>query len=234
MKQVCYYTVAVVRCKQNPGLAKFGIALEWGSRGRWFESSNSDQNTVVPTDYGVFLLKTAYKDNFYIRSEKTEIFLKKYLIFPFLCVKIPRSEKARCVLCSAGNHIAGLITVRTPNIKEDEDMDLVKALSSQYMKEELPEMRVGDTVRVHVRIKEGSRERIQVFEGTIIARKHGGIGETITVRRISYGVGCEKVFPVHSPRIAAVETVRKGKVRRAKLYYLRDRFGKAAKIKEKV
>ena len=78
-------------------------------------------------------------------------------------------------------------------------MDLVKALSSQYMKEELPEMRVGDTVRVHVRIKEGSRERIQVFEGTIIARKHGGIGETITVRRISYGVGCEKVFPVHSP-----------------------------------
>ena len=113
-------------------------------------------------------------------------------------------------------------------------MALVKALSSQYMKEELPEMKVGDTVRVHVRIKEGSRERIQVFEGTIIARKHGGIGETITVRRISYGVGCEKVLPVHSPRIASVETVRKGKVRRAKLYYLRERFGKAAKIKEKI
>ena len=99
-------------------------------------------------------------------------------------------------------------------------MDLVKALSSQYMKEELPEVRVGDTVRVHVKIKEGSRERIQVFEGTVIARKHGGIGETITVRRISYGVGCEKVFPLHSPRIADIETVRKGKVRRAKLYYL--------------
>jgi large subunit ribosomal protein L19 len=113
-------------------------------------------------------------------------------------------------------------------------MDLVKALSSQYMKPELPEMRVGDTVRVHVRIKEGSRERIQVFEGTIIARKHGGIGETITVRRVSYGVGCEKVFPVHSPRVVAVETVRKGKVRRAKLYYLRSRFGKAAKIKERI
>ena len=113
-------------------------------------------------------------------------------------------------------------------------MDLVKALSSQYMKEELPEMRVGDTVRVHVRIKEGSRERIQVFEGTIIARKHGGIGETITVRRISYGVGCEKVFPVHSPRVVSVETVRKGKVRRAKLYYLRDRMGTAAKVKEQV
>ena len=113
-------------------------------------------------------------------------------------------------------------------------MDLVKAQSSPYMKEELPVMRVGDTVRVHVRIKEGARERIQVFEGTIIARKHGGIGETITVRRISYGVGCEKVFPVHSPNVAKVETVRRGKVRRAKLYYLRDRFGKAAKVKERV
>ncbi len=113
-------------------------------------------------------------------------------------------------------------------------MDLVKALSSQYMKETLPEMRVGDTVRVHVRIKEGARERIQVFEGTIIARKHGGISETITVRRVSYGVGCEKVFPVHSPNVAMVETVRKGKVRRAKLYYLRERFGKAAKVKELV
>ena len=111
-------------------------------------------------------------------------------------------------------------------------MDLVKALSSQYMKEELPEMRVGDTVRVHVLIKEGSRERIQVFEGTIIARKHGGINETITVRRVSYGVGCEKVFPVHSPSIVDVQTVRYGKVRRAKLYYLRNRVGKAAKVKE--
>ena len=105
-------------------------------------------------------------------------------------------------------------------------MDLVKALNSQYMKEELPDVRVGDTVRVHVRIKEGARERIQVFEG--------GIGETITVRRVSYGVGCEKVFPLHSPNVAMIETVRKGQVRRAKLYYLRDRVGKAAKIKEKV
>ncbi len=113
-------------------------------------------------------------------------------------------------------------------------MDLMKALTSQYMKEELPEMNVGDTVRVHVKIKEGARERIQVFEGTIIARKHGGIEESITVRRLSYGVGCEKVFPVHSPSIVKVETVRHGKVRRAKLYYLRDRLGKAAKVKEKV
>ena len=112
--------------------------------------------------------------------------------------------------------------------------DLMKALTSQYMKNELPEMNIGDTVRVHVKIKEGSRERIQVFEGTIIAKKHGGIEETITVRRISYGVVCEKVFPVHAPNVVNVETVRHGKVRRAKLYYLRDRMGKAAKVKEKV
>ena len=113
-------------------------------------------------------------------------------------------------------------------------MDLMKALTSQYMKEELPAMNVGDTVRVHVKIKEGSRERVQVFEGTVIAKKHGGLEETFTVRRISYGVGCEKVFLLHSPSIVQVETVRRGKVRRAKLYYLRDRMGKAAKIREKV
>ena len=113
-------------------------------------------------------------------------------------------------------------------------MDLVQVLSEQYMKPELPEMNVGDTVRVDVKVKEGNRERIQAFEGTIIAKKHGGINETITVRSISYGVGCEKVFPVHSPSIAAVTTVRKGKVRRAKLYYLRDRVGKAAKVKERL
>lgn len=113
-------------------------------------------------------------------------------------------------------------------------MDLMKALTSQYMKQELPEVQVGDTVRVHVKIKEGSRERIQIFEGTVIAKKHGGIEESITVRRISYGVGCEKVFPVHSPSIDSVTTVRKGKVRRAKLYYLRDRVGKKAKVKERL
>ena len=113
-------------------------------------------------------------------------------------------------------------------------MDLVKALGDQYMKPELPSMNVGDTVRVTVRIKEGNRERNQAFEGTIIARKHGGINETITVRRISYNIGCEKVFPVHSPTIVSVETVRRGKVRRAKLYYLRDRVGKRAKVKERI
>jgi len=113
-------------------------------------------------------------------------------------------------------------------------MDLVKTLSEQYMKPELPKMNVGDTVRVTVRVKEGNRERNQAFEGTIIAKKHGGVNETITVRRISYNVGCEKVFPVHSPTIVSVETVRRGKVRRAKLYYLRDKIGKKAKVKERV
>ena len=110
-------------------------------------------------------------------------------------------------------------------------MDLIQTLTANYMKPELPQMNVGDTVRVTLRVKEGARERTQAFEGTIIARKHGGINETITVRRISYGVGCEKVFPVHSPSIVSVETIRRGKVRRAKLYYLRDRVGKAAKVK---
>ena len=113
-------------------------------------------------------------------------------------------------------------------------MDLIKELESQQLKKEMPVINVGDTVRVHVKIKEGSRERIQIFEGTVIAKKHGGIEETITVRRISYGVGCEKVFPLHAPNVVDVECVRHGKVRRAKLYYLRDRLGKAAKVKEKV
>ena len=113
-------------------------------------------------------------------------------------------------------------------------MNLIEKLDQQNLKESLPEMNVGDTVRVHVKIKEGARERIQVFEGTIIAKKHGGVEQTITVRRLSYGVGVEKVFPVHSPNIVDVQTVRRGKVRRAKLYYLRDRVGKAAKVKEKL
>ena len=113
-------------------------------------------------------------------------------------------------------------------------MDLIKTLNERYMKPELPEMNVGDTVRVLVKVKEGSRERTQAYEGVIIARKHGSVSETITVRRISYGVGCEKVFPVHSPSIESVTVIRKGKVRRAKLYYLRDRVGKKAKVKERL
>ena len=113
-------------------------------------------------------------------------------------------------------------------------MDLIKELNKERLEAEVTPVKVGDTVRVHVKVKEGSRERIQVFEGTVIAKKHGGIAETITVRRISYGVGCEKVFPLHAPNVVDVECVRHGKVRRAKLYYLRDRLGKAAKVKEKV
>ena len=112
-------------------------------------------------------------------------------------------------------------------------MDLIKALNEKQLKE-VPQVLVGDTVRVHVKVKEGARERIQVFEGTVIAKKHGGIEETITVRRLSYGVGVEKVFPVHSPSIEKIETVRHGYVRRAKLYYLRERVGKAAKVREKL
>lgn len=113
-------------------------------------------------------------------------------------------------------------------------MDLIKILNEQQMKAEVPSVAIGDTVKVHVKIKEGNRERIQVFEGTVIANKHGSVEQTITVRRLSYGVGVEKVFPIHSPSIDKIEVVRHGKVRRAKLYYLRGRVGKSAKVKEKV
>lgn len=112
-------------------------------------------------------------------------------------------------------------------------MDLIKELTKSQIKE-MPEVLVGDTVKVHVKVKEGARERIQVYEGIVIAKKHGGIEETITVRRISYGIGVEKVFPIHSPSIDTIQVVRNGAVRRAKLYYLRGRVGKAAKIKEKL
>ena len=111
-------------------------------------------------------------------------------------------------------------------------MDLMQSFTQKHLKAEPPVVTVGDTVRVHLKVKEGNRERIQVFEGTAIAKKHGGLEETFTVRRVSYGVGVEKVFPLHAPSIEKVEVVRHGKVRRAKLYYLRDRVGKSAKIKE--
>ena len=113
-------------------------------------------------------------------------------------------------------------------------MDLVKVLSEQQLKSDLPVLKIGDTVKVHVRIKEGDKSRIQVFEGTVIAKKHGGISETFTVRRVAHGCGIERVFPLHSPVVDRVEVIRKGKVRRAKLYYLRDRVGKAAKVKEQI
>lgn len=113
-------------------------------------------------------------------------------------------------------------------------MDYVKQLTAGMLKENAPEIKIGSTVKVHVKIREGERERIQVFEGAVIARNNSGISETFTVRRVSYGVGVERVFPVHSPNVDKVELVRTGKVRRAKLYYLRDRVGKAAKVKEHI
>ena len=113
-------------------------------------------------------------------------------------------------------------------------MDIIKSVEHEQLKNKIPELRVGNTVRVHQRIKEGNRERLQMFEGTIIKKNHGGIQETFTVRRISYGVGVERTFPVNSPNIDRIEVSRRGKVRRAKLYYLRDRVGKAAKVKEQI
>lgn len=111
-------------------------------------------------------------------------------------------------------------------------MDLVKIVENEQIKSNIPEFNVGDTVKVHVKVVEGTRERIQIFEGFVLKRQGGGLSETFTVRRISYGIGVERTFPLHSPKIEKIEVVRKGKVRRAKLNYLRGRVGKAAKIKE--
>ncbi len=113
-------------------------------------------------------------------------------------------------------------------------MDILSKVSESSLKSNLPVFSVGDTVKVDVQIKEGDRERIQVFEGTVIARKGSGVAETFTVRKVSYGCGVERIFPVHSPNVKDVKVVRKGKVRRSKLYYLRDRVVKAAKVKEKI
>ena len=113
-------------------------------------------------------------------------------------------------------------------------MDALKTIAADSLKNELPKFEIGDTVRVSVNIREGERERIQMFEGTVIAKKGSGVAATFTVRRVSYGVGVERVFPVHSPNGKDVQVVRHGKVRRSKLYYLRDRVGKAAKVKEQI
>ena len=111
-------------------------------------------------------------------------------------------------------------------------MDIIRALEQEQLRQDIPAFRPGDTVRVHVKVIEGNRERIQVFEGVVIKRASGGVRETFTVRRVSFGVGVERIFPFHSPRIEKIELERKGRVRRAKLYYLRDKVGKAAKVKE--
>lgn len=113
-------------------------------------------------------------------------------------------------------------------------MDALKTIAASSVKSEIPEFSIGDTVKISVNIREGERERIQMFEGTVIARKGSGVAETFTVRRVSYGVGVERVFPVHSPNVKDIQVVRHGKVRRSKLYYLRDRVGKAAKVKEEI
>ena len=113
-------------------------------------------------------------------------------------------------------------------------MDALKLISDSSLKKDAPVVNIGDTVKVSVKIKEGEKYRIQVFEGTVIAKKHGGINETFTVRRVAHGCGIERVFPIHSPVVDKVEIVRSGKVRRGKLYYLRDRVGKAAKVKEQI
>ena len=113
-------------------------------------------------------------------------------------------------------------------------MDAMKIMTEGMVKENKPEFNVGDTVRVAVRIKEGEKDRIQNFEGTVIAKKHGGVAETFTVRRTSYGVGVERVFPINSPFVEKVDVIRAGKVRRAKLFYLRERTGKAAKVKARI
>jgi large subunit ribosomal protein L19 len=112
-------------------------------------------------------------------------------------------------------------------------MDLIREVTQEYLKSDIPDFRAGDSLKVHVRLKEGEKERIQVFEGLVIARKHGGISETFTVRKISSGIGVERVFPLHSPSIAKIEVARRGRVRRAKLYYIRNLRGKAARIKER-
>ena len=113
-------------------------------------------------------------------------------------------------------------------------LEIIKAIEAEQIRTDLPEFNVGDTVKVHIRIKEGAKERIQVFEGTVLKRQNGGLRETFTVRRVASGVGVEKTFPVNAPVIEKIEVVRLGKVRRAKLFYLRDRVGKAAKVKERM
>lgn len=112
--------------------------------------------------------------------------------------------------------------------------NLIQALEKEQLRSDLPKLEVGDTVRVFVKVVEGSRERLQAFEGIVIKIQGGGIRETFTVRRISYGIGVERTFPMHSPRIGSIEVIRHGKVRRAKLFYLRDRVGKAAKVTERI
>ncbi len=141
---------------------------------------------------------------------------------------MPKAKRGvfRTVLCNALHECS--------QYREGHKMEKIQAFVNEQLKTEIPQFKIGDGVKVYVRIKEGEKDRIQMFDGTVIARKGGGISETFTVRKISYGVGVEKTFPLHSPNVDKIEVVRTAKVRRAKLYYLRDRVGKAAKVKEKI
>ena len=139
-----------------------------------------------------------------------------------------------CVLCTNNGTVLCEAPHECSMNMEESKMNKLDAFAKEQLKESVPAFHVGDTIRVHNKIKEGTRERIQMFEGTVIARHGGGISETFTVRRVAYGVGVEKTFPLHSPNVAAIDVIRYGKVRRAKLYYLRDRVGKASKVKEKI
>jgi len=140
------------------------------------------------------------------------------------------------VLCARKNGQSSALMLKheCPGLRRAKIMDFIKVLTNEQLKENVPTVNVGDTIRVHNRIKEGARERIQLFEGTVIAKNGGGISETFTVRRVSYGCGVEKTFPIHSPNVVKLDVIRSGKVRRAKLYYLRGRVGKASKVKEKI
>lgn len=149
---------------------------------------------------------------------------------PLTSVTEVMTERRRCFHAEKAH--CTFMNVR--KLQEEMKMDALKTISEASMKQEVPAFSIGDTVKVHVRIKEGDKSRIQVFEGTVIAKKHGGISETFTVRRVAHGCGIERVFPLHSPVVDHVDVIRRGKVRRAKLYYLRDRVGKAAKVKEQI
>ena len=163
--------------------------------------------------------------------KKTDIFAKKVLHFYKKYGKIINN----CGFSAIYIKEQSSAMLRTNVLlKEEPKMEKIQAFVSEQIKKDVPQFAIGDTVKVYNKIKEGTRERIQLFEGTVIAKHNGGISETFTVRRISYGCGHEKTFPLHSPNVEKVEVVRSGKVRRAKLYYLRDKVGKDAKVKEKI
>ena len=171
----------------------------------------------------------------------------KYNINPIIYIVLTKSNPQYDIIHSLRYGLLSVNAIITdsplsarhecPKIKEENPMSknlVIEAFTNEQLKTEVPSFNVGDTIRVHNRIKEGNRERIQLFEGTVIAKRNGGISETFTVRRVAYGCGVEKTFPLHSPNVAKVDVVRRGKVRRAKLFYLRDRVGKAAKVKEDI